>query len=176
MADKTRPHRRKATRGRPKAGESVSDGVSSVSFHSGRNLWQIVYFVGGKRNTAYRVKEKSAQSYAAKLHARLSTDDAAPTIDIPVGRGLDREDWAGGLWSLATHIVRDPSNEEYQRALKAVSAGAAAAAKFVDNAAIVAKVDRLEQIIESNISMRKRGSNADSERSGSGAPHTTLLC
>jgi hypothetical protein len=127
--------------------------------------WEIKYVQQGKRRSAYRKTEAGANEYAAKLHFRLvGPRKPATSADTPTGSGVNRNDWARLLWDLSGKVAEEPSNEDHQRALKAVAAGATAAAKFVDTAARQRRLERLEKSHERRRRERAVRQNADPGR------------
>ena len=170
------PARRKGTRGRPKAGEQLADGVVGVTFHKPSGKWRIRYVRGGKERDIYRDHEDQAHERAAELQLELA--GAAPHVAnpdgreelVPKGQGIARDDWARLLWKWADKVDNAPTNDDHRATLRTLSSAATAASKFTDAASRLAKIEELERRIAELTRGRKAGQLRDADDPERGAP------
>jgi hypothetical protein len=154
------------------------DRIISVGRHASGNF-RVRYCLDGKQRDEYRKTElaanKRADVIAAQIEAAASksaskdvSPAAPPNSPPPTGtRARIKEgDWLGALWHLAEQIIDDPSDEAPQRAMKAISSGAMAAGRFIDDTKLREEHEKLRGIVREILSARKDGTRS----SGRNAP------
>lgn len=141
------------------------DRVLCVSPHKASGGFQIAYVRGGKRRTEQRATEEAANKRAAKLQISLAGPHETagkPALAQP-GRALGAAGWAELLWGLTLRMVKDPGNDDLQRVVRSASSAASAAAKHLDEEALVRRIAALEAE-QAKIVATAAAGQADAER------------
>jgi hypothetical protein len=128
-----------------------------VGVYSHAKGYEIKYVQDGKSRSHYRKAKKAADAHAAQLAAKIAGDDppkdASNGAKAKPGRraassspravaGAKPADWLSILWDLAQRVAADTSDEEAQRALRAISSAASAAKNYVDLSEIAEELAR----------------------------------
>jgi hypothetical protein len=156
---KAPPNRRASPKGgRQPKGVKLGDGVVGVAKHP--RGYQIRYVKNGKKITAYRKHEDSANEFAARMHAQLiraaeERESGAEAPKVEAARGRARYGDAPSLdgmqlilWDLMLLVTEHPRDEDYQRALKSAASGVTAMSKVRDRAQEERTLARVEQKID----------------------------
>ena len=152
-----------ARKPRKKPRDWGADRVLCVSPHKATGGHQVAYVQGGKRRTVVRATLDAANAFAAKQQIKLAGPAVAPKARPPVSlkRARQKATWRALLWDMARRIDDDPTDDDLQRAARAVASLAGADAKHGDEEELTARIAQLEE--QTSLLMAAQSGPGDAE-------------
>lgn len=112
--------------------------------------WEVRWIESGKPRSKYYRTEINAQDFAGRTQLRLQGPAPLPgAVRVDTQAEDARGDWTGALERVRDLVLQNPGDERYEDMLRALSAGANAAAKLIDAEGRRRRLERLERLAES---------------------------